>query len=64
LKGKIYAISADAAYTISAITLLTAIYYTVRDKGTDSTALIDAKSVTLVPEVNTNYAGVGMEVHW
>lgn len=64
LKGKIYAISADAAFAISAITLGTAIYYTFRDKGAPSTALIDAKSVTLIPEVNSNYAGLGMEVHW
>jgi len=64
LKGKIYAISADAAFAISAITLGTAVYYTLRDKGPPSTALIDAKSVTLVPEINSNYAGLGMEVHW
>jgi hypothetical protein len=63
-KGKIYAISADAAFAISAITLGTAVYYTLRDKGPPSTALIDAKSVTLVPEINSNYAGLGMEVHW
>jgi len=64
LKGKIYAISADAAFAISAITLGTALYYTFRDKGAPSTALIDAKSVTVLPEVNSNYAGLGMEVHW
>ncbi|MEO8549149.1 MAG: PEGA domain-containing protein [Kofleriaceae bacterium] len=63
-KGKIYAISADAAFAISVITLGTAVYYTLRDKGPPSTALIDAKSVTLVPEINSNYAGLGMEVHW
>ncbi len=64
LRGKIYAISADAAFAISAITLATAVYYTFRDKGAPSTALIDAKSVTVLPEVNSNYAGLGMEVHW
>jgi tetratricopeptide (TPR) repeat protein len=64
LKGKLYAIGADAAFAVSAITLGTAIYYTFRDKGAPSTALIDAKSVTVIPEVNSNYAGLGMEVHW
>ncbi len=64
LKGKIYAIAADASFAISVATLATAVYYTLRDKGPPSTALIDAKSVTLVPEVNTNYAGMGMEVRW
>jgi hypothetical protein len=64
LKGKLYAIGADSAFAISAITIGTAIYYTFRDKGAPSTALIDAKSVTVIPEVNSNYAGLGMEVHW
>lgn len=64
LKGKLYAIGADSAFAISAITIGTAIYYTFRDKGVPSTALIDAKSVTVIPEVNSNYAGLGMEVHW
>jgi PEGA domain len=64
LRGKIYAISADAAFAISGITLLTAVYYTFRDKGAPSTALIDVKSVTFVPELGSQYAGLGMEVHW
>ena len=64
VKGKLYAIGADTAFAISAITLGTAIYYTFRDKGAPSTALIDAKSVTVIPEVNSSYAGLGMEVHW
>jgi hypothetical protein len=64
LRGKIYAISADAGFAIAGITLITAVYYTFRDKGAPSTALIDAKSVTLRPEMSPQYAGLGMEVHW
>ncbi len=64
LRGKIYAISADGAFAISAIAAATAIYYTLRDKGPPSTALIDAKSVTVIPELGSQYAGLGMEVHW
>ena len=64
LKGKLYAIGADVSFAVAAVTLGTAIYYTFRDKGAPSTALIDAKSVTVIPEVNTNFAGLGMEVHW
>ena len=64
LKGKLYAIGADVSFAVAAVTLGTAIYYTFRDKGAPSTALIDAKSVTVLPEVNSSYAGVGMEVHW
>ena len=64
LKGKVYAIAADASFAIAALTLVTAVVYTFRDTGPPSTALIDAKSLTLVPEVNINYAGLGMEVHW
>ena len=64
MRGKIFAIAADASFAISVATLVTAVIYTFRDKGPPSTALIDAKSVTLVPEANTNYAGLGLEVHW
>jgi tetratricopeptide (TPR) repeat protein len=64
LHGKIYAIAADASFAISAISAATAVYYTLRDKGPPSTALIDAKSVTVLPEVGSQYAGLGMEVHW
>ena len=63
-RGKIYAITADAGYTIAGITLLTAVYYTFREKGVPSTALIDAKAMAVVPQVGTSYAGLGMEVHW
>jgi hypothetical protein len=64
LRGKIYAIAADGAFAISAIAAATAIYYTLRDKGPPSTALIDAKSIAVLPEVGSQYAGLGMEVHW
>ena len=37
LRGKIYAIAADAAFALAGITALTAIYYTFRDKGPPST---------------------------
>jgi hypothetical protein len=64
LKGKIYAISADAAFTLAGITALTAIYYTFREKGPPTRAQIDARTIALQPEVGTHYAGLGMEVHW
>ena len=63
-RGKIFAIAADATFVVAGIIALTAIYYTFRDKGAPSTALIDAKSVTFRPELNPMYAGLGMEVHW
>src|SRR5258706_1446374 len=43
LRGKIYAISADAGFAIAGITALTALYYTFREKGTPSTALVDVR---------------------
>jgi hypothetical protein len=64
LHGKIYAIAADGAFAVSVIAAATAVYYTLRDKGPPSTALIDAKSVTVIPEVGSQYAGLDMEVHW
>ena len=64
LRGKIYSISADAAFALAGITALTAIYYTFRDKGPPTRAQIDARAIALQPEVGSTYAGLGMEVHW
>jgi len=63
-RGKIFAIAADASFALAGITALTAIYYTFRDKGLPSTALIDVKALALEPQVGPGYAGLGMEVHW
>ncbi len=64
LKGKIYAVSADAGYTIGAISLLSALYYTFREKGPASSASIDIRALALQPRIDAHYAGLGMEVHW
>jgi len=63
-KGKIYAITADSAFAIAGITAITAIYYTFREKGAPTTALIDISAVAIRPELSPSYAGMGMEVHW
>ncbi len=62
--GKIYAIAANAAYAVAGITALTAIYYTFRDKGQPSTALIDVRALAITPQVGPEYAGLDMEVRW
>ncbi|HET7500045.1 MAG TPA: PEGA domain-containing protein [Kofleriaceae bacterium] len=64
LRGKIYAIAADATFVIAGVTALTAIYYTFRDKGAPSTGLIDVRALAIVPEVGPGYAGLGMGVSW
>ena len=64
LKGKIFAIAADATYVVAGITALTAIYYTFREKGAASTALIDVRALALRPELGPGYAGLGMGVSW
>jgi hypothetical protein len=64
LKGKIYSIGADTAFALAGISAITAIYYTVRDKGAPTRAQIDARALALQPEVGAHYAGLGMEVHW
>jgi hypothetical protein len=64
LKGKIFAIAADATFAIAGITALTAIYYTFREKGAPSTGLIDVRALALRPEVGPGYAGLGMGVSW
>jgi hypothetical protein len=63
-KGKIFAIAADATFVVAGITALTAVYYTFRDKGAPSTALIDVRALALLPQVGAGYAGLGMEAHW
>jgi hypothetical protein len=64
LKGKIFAIAADATFAIAGITALTAIYYAFREKGAPSTGLIDVRALALTPEVGPGYAGLGMGVSW
>jgi tetratricopeptide (TPR) repeat protein len=63
-RGKIYSIAADAAFGLAAVTALTAVYYTFREKGAPSAATIDVRAVALTPEIGPGYAGIGMEVHW
>ena len=63
-KGKAFAIAADATFAIAGITAITAIYYTFRDKGAQSTGLIDVRAIALQPQIGNGYAGMGMEMHW
>jgi len=63
-KGKIFAIAADATFVVAGITALTAVYYTFRDKGAPSTALIDVRALALQPQIGPGYAGLGMEARW
>lgn len=75
-RGKIYSISADAAFAIGGVTLLTAIYYTFRDKGADSTGATDVRAlghgprpseaghIAVQPQLSPDFAGLGMEVRW
>jgi tetratricopeptide (TPR) repeat protein len=64
LRGKIFAIAADATFVIAGVTALTAIYYTFRDKGAPSRGLVDVRALALRPEVGPGYAGLGMGVSW
>ena len=64
VKGKAFAIGADAAFVLGGIAALTAVYYTFRDKGPSSTALIDVSAMALQPQIGNGYAGLGMEVQW
>ncbi len=60
LKGKIYAIGADAAFAVAGITLVTAIYYTFRDKGAPTTGLIDVRALAIEPSIGPGFAGLAM----
>jgi hypothetical protein len=77
-RGKIYAISADAALAVGGVTFLMAVYYTFRDKGADSTGIIEIERlktgerkrvpttprVAVEPQIAPGFAGMGMEVRW
>jgi len=63
-RGKLFAIGADAAYTLGLATAAAAVYYTFRDKGRPSSATTDVSSIAINPQVSPDYAGVGMEVRW
>ncbi len=61
LRGKIFAISADACFAFGGIAFLTAVYYTFRDKGPPTRAQIDVRALALTPQFNSTFAGIGME---
>ncbi len=63
-RGKIFAISADAAFAVSGVVALTAIYYAFREKGSASTGQIDVRAIALEPQIGPGYAGLGMGVQW
>lgn len=63
-RGKYYAIGADAAYAVSGLIGLAAIYYTFRDKGPASTAVLDVRTLALSPSFGPEFAGVNMEMSW
>jgi tetratricopeptide (TPR) repeat protein len=60
-RGKVFAISADACFAIGGIALITAVVYTFRNKGPDSSATFDQKSFALVPQIGSQFAGLGLE---
>jgi hypothetical protein len=64
LRGKIYSIAADGCFAVAGITLLTAVYYTFRDKGPPTRASIDVHTLALQPQIGPTYAGLGMEARW
>jgi hypothetical protein len=63
-RGKIFAIAADASFALAAITGLTAIVYTFRDKGDSSRALIDVRTIAIQPQLAPHFGGVAMGVSW
>lgn len=64
LRGKLFAIGANAAFGVSGIVALTAIYYTFREKGAPSTGTIDVQTLALQPRIGSDYAGMDLEVRW
>jgi hypothetical protein len=63
-RGKYFALGADAAFAVSGVIGLAAIYYTFRDKGPSSSATVDVRSLALVPDLGPDHAGLAMELSW
>ena len=63
-RGKYYALGANAAYGLAGVIGLAAIYYTFRDKGRPSTAVLDVRALALTPSIGREYAGLSMEMSW
>lgn len=63
-RGKVYAIAADGAMAVAGITLLTAVYYTFRDKGPASRGSVEVRALALQPQIGPTYAGLGWEARW
>ena len=64
LEGKIWAWGAITGYAIGGVALLTAVYYTFRDKGAPSRGSTDVRALAFEPVVSPTYAGMGLGVHW
>jgi tetratricopeptide (TPR) repeat protein len=64
LRGKLFAIGADAAFALAGITAATAIYYTFRDKGRPSTGSLDVRAIAVTPTITPTYAGMSLGVNW
>lgn len=62
--GKLNAVLADSMFVLAGVTAATAVYYTFRDKGAPSTALVDVRALAVAPAIGPNYAGLAMEVRW
>ncbi|MGE0546657.1 MAG: PEGA domain-containing protein [Kofleriaceae bacterium] len=62
--GKWWAWGANGAFALAGVTALAAVWYTFRDKGPPSTALLDVRSLALQPEIGPGYAGLGMGMQW
>lgn len=63
-RGKWWSWGANAGYALGGISLMTAIYYTFRDKGAPSTGTTDVRAVSIEPALAPGYAGLGMGVSW
>ncbi len=58
LRGKIYSIAADGAFAVGGIALITAVIYTIRDKGPATRGSIEARTLALQPVVGSDMAGL------
>jgi tetratricopeptide (TPR) repeat protein len=60
LRGKIYSIAADGAFAVGGIALITAVIYTLRDKGPATRGSIEARTLALEPVLGPDFGGFAL----
>jgi hypothetical protein len=63
-RAKFFSVGSDAALAIGGVALVTAVWWTFRDKGAPSEGRTDIRNLSMSPNIGPGYAGLGMGVNF